>query len=85
MARALYVVIFSREKWWIDLEGRAFGPYESREQATEEGRQMARFASHSGQICELLRPDERGRYQVVWTSENEPLTGTDRSGGVAAA
>lgn len=72
MARALYVVIFSREKWWVDFEGKAHGPYETMSAATEEGRALARYAAHSGRISEVLVPDERGRYQVVWTSDNEP-------------
>ena len=74
MSRSLYVVIFSRESWWVDFEGAAHGPYASLEEATEEGRQLARFAAHAGQKSELLIPDERGRYRVVWSSEQEPHT-----------
>jgi hypothetical protein len=77
MPKALYVAIYSREKWWVDLEGRAHGPYESLGEATEEGRQLARFSAHSGRASELLIPDERGRYRVVWDSENEPRARPD--------
>jgi hypothetical protein len=74
MPKALYVVIFSRNQWWVDFEGRAHGPYPNRETATEEGRQLARFAAHSGRGSEVLVPDELGRYRVVWDSANEPRT-----------
>jgi hypothetical protein len=74
MPKALYVVIFSREQWWVDFEGRAHGPYASRESAAEEGRQLARFSAHSGRGSEVLVPDDRGRYRVVWESANEPHT-----------
>jgi hypothetical protein len=77
MAKALYVAIFSREKWWVDLEGKAHGPYESLAQAAEEGEQLARFAAHSGRDCELLLPDERGHYYVYWASEHEPHAEAD--------
>ena len=77
MPKALYVAIFSREKWWVDFEGRAHGPFESLGEATEEGRQLARFSAHSGRPSELLVPDERGRYRVVWASEHEPHAEAD--------
>jgi hypothetical protein len=72
MPRALYVVIRSQQKWWVDFEGKAHGPFTSLEAATDEGRQLARFAAHAGRASELLIPDERGRYSVVWRSEDEP-------------
>lgn len=71
MAKALYVVIYSQEKWWVDFEGKAHGPYETREAAALEGRDIARMASHAGRDCELMAPDDRGRYHVVWTSAHE--------------
>lgn len=72
MPSSLYVVIESREKWWVDLEGKAHGPYASKEQAIEEGRSLARFAAHAGKHSELLAQNDRGRYVVLWDSENEP-------------
>lgn len=76
MPSSLYVVIESREKWWVDLEGKAHGPYASKQQAREEGEQLARFAAHMGKHSELLVQDESGRYRVVWDSVNEPHAGT---------
>jgi phage FluMu protein gp41 len=71
MATALYVVIFSQERWWVDFEGKAHGPFETRETAALEGRDLARMSSHSGRNSELLCPDDRGRYHVVWASAKE--------------
>jgi hypothetical protein len=82
MAKALYVVIFSRQAWWVDLEGTAQGPYPSLQDATEEGRQLARFCAHAGRPAEVLIPDERGHYRVVWDSDNEPHAA---SGQISAA
>lgn len=84
MPRSLYVAILSREKWWIDLEGKAFGPFQSLNEAKEEGLQLARFAAHTGKVSELLIPDENGRYRVVWASDAEPHAGLDRKLGHAA-
>jgi hypothetical protein len=74
MPHALYVVIHSQHRWWVDFEGQAHGPYASIEEATDEGRRLARFMASSGKPSELLVPDEQGRYSVAWNSESEPRT-----------
>jgi hypothetical protein len=79
MSKALYVVIRSREKWWVDFEGRAYGPFSAMHEATDEGRQLARFSAHSGRPSEVLVPDERGHYRVVWDSNKERHAGRDHS------
>ena len=43
MARALYVVILSRDSWWVDFEGRAHGPYATRDIAAAEAHLAAVF------------------------------------------
>lgn len=72
VSKALYVVIHSRQQWWVDFEGKANGPFASLDEAAEEGRQLAKLAAHTGKPSELLVPDEYGQYRVAWTSENEP-------------
>jgi hypothetical protein len=83
MPKALYLVIYSRETWWVDFEGQASGPYPSLHEATEEGTQMARLTAHSGRASELLVPDERGRYRVAWDSINEPHAGSGYASSAA--
>jgi len=68
MAKALYLVIRSRDAWWVDFEGKAHGPYDARENAALEARSLARFQAHSGGDAEVLVPDEHGKYWVVWSS-----------------
>lgn len=68
MAKALYLVIQSRDTWWVDLEGKANGPYSSRANAALEAQSLARFQAHSGREAEVLVPDEQGKYWVVWSS-----------------
>lgn len=68
MARALFLVIFSREQWWVDFEGSAHGPYDSRENAALEARTLARMEAHSGRESEVLVPDAEGKYWVIWSS-----------------
>ena len=75
MAKALFVVILSRNSWWVDFEGRAHGPFVSREAAAEEARHLAQFSAHSGRESEVLVPDDSGRHRVVWSSAQEPHAG----------
>ena len=71
MAKSLYLVINSRDEWWVDCEGQAHGPYSSRENAALEAQTLARFHAGSGREGEVLVPDTRGRYWVVWSSRND--------------
>lgn len=68
MAKALYLVIRSQGNWWVDFEGKAHGPFTSRETAALEARSLARFQSHTGRNSEVLVPDDQGKYWVVWSS-----------------
>jgi hypothetical protein len=71
MTRALYVVILSRGDWWVDFEGKAHGPFSSREEAGEEACQLAQYLAHMGRESEVLVPDDSGRHRVMWTSGAE--------------
>jgi hypothetical protein len=70
MATALYIVIQSQGKWWVDFEGRAHGPHDTRETAALEARSQAQFMAHMDRPSEVLVPDGSGKYWVVWNSQN---------------
>ena len=80
MAKALYIVIESRGKWWVDFEGRAHGPHDTREQAALEARSQAQFMAQMERPSEVLVPDGSGKYWVVWSSA-DAMSGTPRSVG----
>ena len=71
MSRALYLVIHSQGNWWVDFEGKAHGPFPSRETAALEAKHLAQFSAHSGRASEVLVPDTYGRHRVVWASSQE--------------
>jgi hypothetical protein len=75
MSRALFVVILSRDSWWVDFEGKAHGPFASREAAADEARHLAQFCAHSGRDSEVLVPDDSGRHRMIWSSTQEPHAG----------
>lgn len=53
MTTAIYIVIFAREAWWVDLDGRSHGPYETCEQATNEAMARATETSQQGGRSEV--------------------------------
>jgi hypothetical protein len=63
-------VIQSRGAWWVDFEGRAHGPHETREQAALEARNQAQFQAHMERPSEVLVPDADGKYWVIWNSRD---------------
>jgi hypothetical protein len=83
VATALYIVIESRGKWWVDFEGRAHGPHDTREAAALEARSQAAFMAHMARPSEVLVPDGNGKYWVVWNSRDSEA-GVPRSIGPAA-
>jgi len=68
VSTALYIVISSMGKWWVDFEGRTNGPHATREAAALEARNQAQFMSHMNRPSEVLVPDDEGKYWVVWDS-----------------
>ena len=70
VASALYIVIESKGKWWVDFEGRAHGPHDTREAAAMEARNQAAFMAHMERPSEVLVPDGEGKYWVVWNSRD---------------
>lgn len=73
MKTALYIVLQSRGKWWVDFEGQAHGPYETRETAALEGRTLAQQTGYGERASEVLVPDSAGKYWVVWSSRANGL------------
>jgi hypothetical protein len=67
---ALYIVIESRGKWWVDFEGRAHGPHDTREAAALEARNQAQFMAHMNRPSEVLVPDVEGKFWVIWNSRD---------------
>jgi hypothetical protein len=69
MARAIYLVLQSQQRWWVDFEGKTFGPFTSRELAVSEATTMARFTGEHGRLAEVRAPNEKGELKLEWQSK----------------
>jgi hypothetical protein len=83
LTTALYIVIQSRGKWFVDFEGRSHGPHDTREAAALEARNQAQFSAHMNRASEVLVPDAEGKFWVVWNSR-DAHAGTPRRVSAAA-
>lgn len=53
MSTAIYIVFYARDTWWVDLDGRSLGPYDTEEQAKEVALARATETSDSGGRSEV--------------------------------
>ena len=70
---AIYIVIQSRGSWWVDFEGKAHGPFPSRDEASVEAGDLAKFSAHAGRRSQVQIPDEDGRYRIAWQSGSDDV------------
>jgi hypothetical protein len=66
MAKAVFLVLASQDRWWIDFDGAATGPFPSRAAAIVAAIPMAQQAEKSGRTAEVLAPGDDKRHHVAW-------------------
>ena len=74
-ATAIFIVIFARERWWIDLNGKSKGPYLSRETAELEAINLATGYARDGRRAEVQIAEPGKRNHIVWQSAQQGMLG----------
>ena len=64
-----FLVIKSVDNWWVDLEGRSFGPFSSADAARDSAISYAQIFYDSERCSQVFVPDNTGRLQIVWDSK----------------
>jgi hypothetical protein len=72
MKTCWFIVIESQGAWWVDCEGRAYGPVPSKEQAAKEAIKLAKIFGDPERRSEIWSPDDDGKLTVVWSSTDQP-------------
>jgi hypothetical protein len=52
--------------WWVDCEGKPFGPFDDTRQAVQGAIKLARLFGDPERQALVMVPDDTGRYQVAW-------------------
>jgi hypothetical protein len=75
MTTAIFIVIFARDKWWIDLNGKTKGPYITMDGAQQAAVALASAFARDGRRAEVqvAQPGEKRR--IVYQSTEIGLLG----------
>jgi hypothetical protein len=61
-----FLVIQSCDQWWVDCEGKSYGPFDSIEQATSNAIRFAEIFGDAGRRSQVFAPDDTGRLVMAW-------------------
>ena len=75
MTTALFIVIYARNKWWIDLNGKSKGPFLSRDSAQMEAVQLASGYAKDGRRAEVQVVEPGKKNKIVYQSADVGLLG----------
>ena len=74
MTTAIFIVIFARNKWWIDLNGKTKGPFLTRDSAQQEAISLASTFGRDGRRSEVQVAEPGQKNHLVYQSaEQGPL------------
>ena len=75
MKTSIYIVIFSREAWWIDLDGQADGPFGTLDAAIRNAVDKATATSQRGGRSEVRVMGPGHDNALVYQSAQKSLLG----------
>lgn len=75
MATAIYIVIFSRDAWWVDLNGKSQGPFQTLDLAKEEAVANAVAASRRGDRSEVRISGPGHENDLIYQSAERSVLG----------
>ncbi|MFD2647433.1 hypothetical protein ACFSX5_06430 [Devosia albogilva] len=62
----LYIVLKAGEGWWVDREGKAFGPCGTKDDAEGAAFKLIELFGDPERPAEVWSPDDSGKIQLVW-------------------
>lgn len=79
MGIGLFLVVRVNERWWIDFEGQAHGPLDTRDAATAKAHELAAAARRFGRTAEVMVPDDAEHHWHVVTPKAPKRTSSRRA------
>lgn len=73
MATSIFIVLFARDRWWIDLDGESDGPFESLESAMAEAVARAAATSRAGGRSEVRVAGPGHANELIYQSAERSL------------
>lgn len=75
MTTAIFIVIYARNKWWVDLNGASRGPFLSRDSAEQEAISLAGAFAKDGRRAEVQVAEPGQKSHIVWQSTEQGMLG----------
>jgi hypothetical protein len=75
MTTSIYIVLFAQDRWWIDLNGVADGPFATLETAMAEAVSRAATASRQGERSEVRVTGPGHGNKMIYQSTERSLLG----------
>jgi hypothetical protein len=67
MKTCWFIVIKTPSAWWVDCEGKAYGPFGSREDAAANAIRLAQAFGDAQRRSDVYAPDEDEKLTLVWS------------------
>lgn len=67
MKTCWFLVVAARGQWWVDCEGKSYGPFETAERATANAVRFGEVFGDAGRQSQVWAPDDDGRMRQVWS------------------
>lgn len=68
-----FLVVKVNEQWWVDCEGKGYGPFETRDEAAEGAQRLAAIFGDETRQAQVWAPDDEGRMHIAWQGPNPGL------------
>jgi hypothetical protein len=67
MKTCWFIIIHSRGAWWVDCEGKSYGPFASPDEAQQEAKRLAEMFGDPSRRSLVFAPNAEGHQELVWT------------------
>ena len=79
MATCWFIVIESRGQWWVDCEGRAYGPLDNKDEAIRSARKIAETYGDPKRQPQVWVPRSGGRPELIWSGSKPDRFGVPKT------
>jgi len=69
MKSCWFIVIRTPAAWWVDCEGKAYGPFETREAAADDAVRLAQVFGDPKRRSDVYVPDDANQLKLVWSGQ----------------
>ena len=74
MTTRWFIAFYSLGSWWVDCEGKSYGPFDSKDEARKGARRLAEVTSDPLRQSLAFAPNVDGRQELLWTGPDPAET-----------